>query len=466
MTDIPCSIKTLPRDRWVAAAQTAIEINPANAPALPALRAAAPNAVIEPEYAAVLITKYWGSDGVRLGVGFLDNPPADLKRRILSHMNAWGSWCNARFFETANDPTVRIARTDGEGYWSYLGTDIEHIPDDEATMNLQNFTMNTPESEFIRVIRHETGHTLGFPHEHLRQEIIDRIDREKAFDYFGGPPNNWSRAEVEQNVLTPLPPFGLFPFVIATADADEKSIMCYRLPASIMRDGIAVPGGTNITNLDAQFASRIYPGPVHPASVWPNGKIYLFKGSQYVRYDPTTSSVDPGYPLPIGQYWEGFPANFAAGVNAALLWTTGKAYFFKGSQYLRFDLPKDKVDPNYPRPIAGNWPGLWGSGIDAGVVWPNGKAYFFKGSEYVRYDIATDRADIGYPRQIRGNWPGFPASFENRIDAAVVLNNGKAYFFRDNEYIRFDISEDTTDPGYPKPIADRWGGLWAEDIDA
>ena len=133
---------------------------------------------------------------------------------------------------------------------------------------------------------------------------------------------------------------------------------------------------------------------------------------------------------------------------------------------MRFDLPKDSVDPNYPRPIAGNWPGLWTSGIEAGVVWPNGKAYFFKGSEYIRYDIASDRADFGYPRQIRGNWTGFPSSFESHIDAAVVLNNGKAYFFKDDQYIRYDISEDKTDPGYPKRITDAWGGLWAEDIDA
>jgi hypothetical protein len=30
----------------------------------------------------------------------------------------------------------------------------------------------TPDAEFYRVVRHETGHTLGFPHEHMRKEII------------------------------------------------------------------------------------------------------------------------------------------------------------------------------------------------------------------------------------------------------------------------------------------------------
>ena len=47
-------------------------------------------------------------------------------------------------------------------------------------MNLEAFTMDTPDSEFFRVVRHETGHTLGFPHEHMRKAIIDRLDPEKV----------------------------------------------------------------------------------------------------------------------------------------------------------------------------------------------------------------------------------------------------------------------------------------------
>ena len=43
----------------------------------------------------------------------------------------------------------------------------------------------------------------------------------------------------------------------------------------------------------------------------------------------------------------------------------GKAYFIKGSQYLRYDIAADKVDAGYPKPIAGNWPGFWPGGLDA-----------------------------------------------------------------------------------------------------
>ncbi|MBV8095146.1 MAG: hypothetical protein JO110_18340, partial [Acetobacteraceae bacterium] len=101
---------------------------------------------------------------------------------ILQHMNAWNTTANVLFVETLGQAQVRIARQDGPngGFWSFLGTDILSIEADQPTMNLEGFTMDTPESEFHRVVRHETGHTMGFPHEHMRQELVDKIDPEKA----------------------------------------------------------------------------------------------------------------------------------------------------------------------------------------------------------------------------------------------------------------------------------------------
>jgi hypothetical protein len=51
--------------------------------------------------------------------------------------------------------------------------------------------------------------------------------------------------------------------------------------------------------------------------------------------------------------------------------------------------------------------GMWNS-IGCALVWPNGKAYFFQGLFYSRYDIKADRVDAGYPRPILNNWPGIP----------------------------------------------------------
>jgi hypothetical protein len=249
-----CSIKLLPKGQWISAAQNASRINPVNAPAVFTLRQAAASAVIKPEHLALLTAKYWGKAGVRLTVGFLDNPTADLRSRILSHMNSWSQFANVQFVETSSDAQVRIARNSRDGYWSYLGTDILSIPSDQQTMNLDSFSMATDDSEFYRVVRHETGHTLGFPHEHTRSQIVDRINRDKAIAYFEQT-QGWSQDEVIAQVLTPLDNSAL----IATEQADTQSIMCYWLPASIMKDGVAVAGGPDIDATAARFAASVYP---------------------------------------------------------------------------------------------------------------------------------------------------------------------------------------------------------------
>jgi hypothetical protein len=271
---IGCSIKTLPRELWAEAAQKAIEINPANRPQMAVMAAVAPD-VLQPLHLSLMTAKRWSPNGVHLTVGFMDNPPADLRQRILSHLNAWGLFGNIRFVETATSPQVRIARTAGDGYWSYLGTDVLLIPANQPTMNLDSFTMNTPDSEFFRVVRHEAGHTLGFPHEHMRQEIVDRIDREKAIALFMAT-QGWTRDEVIAQVLTPMSNSAL----IATAQPDDRSIMCYSLPASIMKDGVAVPGGRDINATDGQFAGQVYPRVVerghllHLSGVTGDGRLW------------------------------------------------------------------------------------------------------------------------------------------------------------------------------------------------
>jgi hypothetical protein len=254
--EIVCLPKALTQDQWVAAARTAVDINPMNEPPVERMAAALPGFVPSPQAIALLTSKYWGPGGVRLTVGFMENRPADLRKRILSHMNAWNRSANVLFTETDTDPQVRTAFTEGDGYWSYLGTDVLHIAPDRPTMNLESFTMDTPDSEFHRVVRHETGHTLGFPHEHMRRELVQRIDPNKAIQYFGQT-QGWSPEEVRQQVLTPLEDARLW----KTATADPQSIMCYQIPGFLTRDGKPILGGLDIDACDFAFAGKIYKKP-------------------------------------------------------------------------------------------------------------------------------------------------------------------------------------------------------------
>ncbi len=257
-----CTPKSLPKAVQFAAAHAAAQINPLNHAPLQRLAGVIPGYVPTPEHIVLVTTRYWGAGGVRLTVGFLDNPDSGLKKKILDHMNAWAKTANVNFTETQNahDAQLRVARETGPdgGYWSYLGTEINQIAPERQTMNLENFTVNTPDSEFHRVVRHETGHTLGFPHEHMRRDLVNRIDPQKAIAYFGEM-QGWSPQEVRAQVLTPLEDSSL---LLGTAHGDPHSIMCYQIPGSLTKDGKPIVGGTDIDASDYKFVAKIY--PKHP----------------------------------------------------------------------------------------------------------------------------------------------------------------------------------------------------------
>jgi hypothetical protein len=219
---------------------------------------------------AVMTTKYWGTKGVDLSVAFLDTPSTELKRRILSHLNAWSKTGNVRFRPTNGTGQVRIARTGGVngGYWSYVGTDVLMIPLAQPTMNLEAFSMNTPESEFHRVVRHEAGHTLGFPHEHMRRGLVRLIDEKKAIALFKAT-QGWTEQEVRQQVLRPIEESSL----VGTT-ADPNSIMCYQIPGSITKNGKPIVGGLDIDASDFAFVGKIYPrtGAAPSKVVTPKGQ--------------------------------------------------------------------------------------------------------------------------------------------------------------------------------------------------
>jgi hypothetical protein len=261
---LTCTPKAVPKNLIVKAARNAVEVNPFNQPEFGPLHLAAPELEVTELFISVMTTKYWGQAPRTLTVSFMESTPADLRRRIVGHLNAWTQTGGVRFAETGGVGQVRISRGAG-GYYSYLGTDILLIPRNRQTMNLQGFTMNTPESEFRRVVRHEGGHTLGFPHEHMRRALVARIDPEKAYEYFRRT-QGWTRTQVDQQVLTPLDERSLM-----ATPADETSIMCYQLPGSITRDRRPILGGMDINQSDYDFVGQIYPRPGRQRASAPSG---------------------------------------------------------------------------------------------------------------------------------------------------------------------------------------------------
>lgn len=255
---IVCTPKSLTPSQAELALRRSVEVNPANAGESRTVARTPLGRRGGPRRLALLVGSRWPESGVDLSVQFLDNPSRELRSRILLHMTAWNKTANVRFRETSGVGQVRIARLDHPdsmaGYWSYVGTQILGIEDDQPTMNLEGFTMRVRDSEFHRVVRHEAGHTLGFEHEHMRSDLVRKIDPKKAIAYYDRE-CGWGKEETMEQVLTPLSARSL----MATTESDPDSVMCYQIPAAITKDGKAIPGGTDISSKDFEFAATIYP---------------------------------------------------------------------------------------------------------------------------------------------------------------------------------------------------------------
>jgi hypothetical protein len=234
---------------------------------------------------------------------------------------------------------------------------------------------------------------------------------------------------------------------------DQNSIMSYCNP-NWNNNGQLSPG-------DIEGARQYYGSPalaIHTkdAVEWVGGKVFFFTGEQHTRFDTTKSKVDDDFPKPIAGWLPGWPADWKD-IDAALRWSSDKVYFFRGGQFLRVDTTSGAVEGGYPKNIGDHWQGLpatWDT-LDAAAFPPGNKVYFFRKNEFVRYDVATDRVDLG-PLPIAQGWPGV---FDSDIDQIVNLGNGKLYFFKGPSYIRFDLADHQADPGYPALIAGRWVGV-------
>ncbi|XP_037349489.1 vitronectin [Talpa occidentalis] len=114
-----------------------------------------------------------------------------------------------------------------------------------------------------------------------------------------------------------------------------------------------------------------------------NGSLFAFRG-QYC-YELDEKAVRPGYPKLIKDVW-----GIEGPIDAAFTRVNcqGKTYLFKGSQYWRFE--DGVLDPDYPRNISDGFSGI-PDNVDAALALPahsysgQERVYFFKGKQYWEY---------------------------------------------------------------------------------
>ncbi len=145
--------------------------------------------------------KLW-KPGRTLRIAFLDGDP-DVQERIEEAVQEWTRHANIVFvFGDDQDAEIRISFANA-GSWSYVGTDALLIPEDKPTMNFGWLTPTTDDTELSRVVLWQFGHALGLLNAHQSPAADIPWDYEALTQYYSGPPNNWSDAQIEANFFAP-----------------------------------------------------------------------------------------------------------------------------------------------------------------------------------------------------------------------------------------------------------------------
>lgn len=188
------------------------------------------------------------------------------------------------------------------------------------------------------------------------------------------------------------------------------------------------------------------------------GVSYFFKEGSFVRFELNGARYSGG---PNSNWNYIGLSNFSSGPNdidAAFDGGNGFTYFFKGKDYMRFNVTTDKPSVGYPKRISNQeFRGLSkfiGNNLDAAFYYGNSHVYFFKGNKVLKFNMKKNRAVSGYPRLISEEFQGTDKFIGGAkdIDAAINWSNGKAYLFKKNQFMRIDLKTHKVDDDFPKEL--------------
>lgn len=196
--------------------------------------------------------KLW-TNGSTIKVKFIGGSTI-VRNKVIQYAKSWEASANVTFSFVADNAAadIKVGFASG-GSWSYIGTTSKQY---SPSMNYGWFTDTTSDTEFRRTITHEFGHALGLNHEQSHPDANIPWNTQAVYNYYMGPPNNWTKAQVDFNVLSVESRTGL-----NYTAYDSSSIMHYAVQAQFTTNNTTIAANnTTISAKDVLYMKTYYPG--------------------------------------------------------------------------------------------------------------------------------------------------------------------------------------------------------------
>ncbi len=231
------------------------------------------------------------------------------------------------------------------------------------------------------------------------------------------------------------------------ADAGNPDAARANADADVPDAGAPAPADAGPTDagppIDPSYAT------IQGAARRADGKAFLFREREYIRFDLDDASADSGYPKSTERYWSGLGVD---AIDAAFADEVGTMYFFRGDVVIPYDLAADRAQSTTT--IADTFGGVWPDGVDAAAYLGRERVAFFRGRDVVRFDLATQLADPRDPSPIDALFSGVDG---RRIDAALGTGDDEIHLFMGRDSIRLDLRNGVMSD---RAIGCWWPGVW------
>ncbi|GCB71578.1 matrix metallopeptidase-21 [Scyliorhinus torazame] len=167
---------------------------------------------------------------------------------------------------------------------------------------------------------------------------------------------------------------------------------------------------------------------------------YFFRNELYWLYENRNNRTRYGDPISISVGWQGIPSGSIDAFVHIWTWTLDVIYFFKGTQFWRYDNENDQTytedaeGDKYPKLISEGFPGVQGPIDTAFYHNRDQNIYFFKGSNVVIFNVNTNQIN-GHPKRIIDVFPPVVQNdhpIENLNVVYYSYHYQSIFFFKNN----------------------------------